>query len=106
MTDQAPPIAAVQADKNTTDKKTITLTVGQAITVFSVALGSVMTIAYAIASFLQTKYIVDELKRGSDTVQADIRSLRDKTQNLSVQIDTTTVHLSQLIKDNCNPRKQ
>ena len=93
-----PPGPASQTPTPTADKR-INLSIGQALTIGSVTLGTVATIAYAIASFMQTRYVVDKLEKSSEKVQKDIDTINEKLGNLSHQIDQRTVELSKEIAD-------
>jgi hypothetical protein len=67
-----------------TSDKEITFTVAQLATIISIVIGSIGTLSYAIASFIETRNAVNELKKTNEKVAQQISDL-EKT---SVQLIT------------------
>lgn len=69
-----------------TSEKQITLSIGQAITIISIAVGSIASIAYAIASFMVTQKSVEELKARNHEILKSIDELKQATTKLEVSV--------------------
>ena len=85
---------SLKEKKSNTSEQQIRLSVAQTITIFSIMIGTIGTIAYGIASFLQTKYMVNELKESNTKIQLDISDLKTRMENLSDTININTLRLT------------